>query len=167
MRNAHRNFSRAVDGLALLVGLIAAPAPPAPAQVNVLTWHNDNARTGQNLNEQLLSPGNVKRGSFGLRFSQPVDGIITAQPLYVSGVEIAGRGRHNIVCSAPDRVDRTVGVSGPIESRCQLRFNGEITSCLDRCSIVQTLDDPVLVIPLAKLHQGGSEFGQVAEASNP
>jgi hypothetical protein len=70
-------------------------------------------------------------------------------------------------CSAPDRVDRTVGVSGPIESRCQLRFNGEITSCLDRCSIVQTLDDPVLVIPLAKLHQGGSEFGQVAEASNP
>jgi uncharacterized protein (TIGR03437 family) len=100
MRNAHRNFSRAVDGLALLVGLIAAPAPPAPAQVNVLTWHNDNARTGQNLNEQLLSPGNVKRGSFGLRFSQPVDGIITAQPLYVSGVEIAGRGRHNIVIVA-------------------------------------------------------------------
>jgi len=69
----------------------------APAQVNVVTYHYDNMRTGQNVNETLLTPANVNKGSFGFRFSQPVDGYITGEPLYLSNVEIPGAGTHNVV----------------------------------------------------------------------
>jgi hypothetical protein len=63
--------------------------------VGVFTQHNDNARTGQNLNETALTPSNVQMSSFGKRFSQPVDGQIYAQPLYVPNVSIAG-ATHNV-----------------------------------------------------------------------
>ena len=69
----------------------------AVAQVNVLTQHNDIARTGQNLQETILTPSNVNPTQFGKLFSQPVNGEIYAQPLYVSNVAIPGNGTHNVV----------------------------------------------------------------------
>src|SRR5271154_6788646 len=60
----------------------------ARAQVNMLTAHDDIARTGQNLNETILTPSNVNPSQFGKLFSQTVNGAIYAQPLYVSQVAI-------------------------------------------------------------------------------
>ena len=69
----------------------------AAAQVNVLTQHNDNARTGQNLQETILTPSNVNPTQFGKLFSQPVNGEIYGQPLYVSNVAISGKGTHDVM----------------------------------------------------------------------
>src|ERR1700722_20374686 len=74
---------------------------PAFGQVNVLTWHNDNAHTGQNLQETILTPTNVGPKTFGKLFSYPVDGVLFAQPLYVSGVTVNG-ATHNVVYVATE-----------------------------------------------------------------
>ncbi len=66
-------------------------------QIDVLTWHNDNALTGLNPNEALLSPTNVNATDFGQLFSYALDGYAYAQPLYMSGLEIPGQGTRNVV----------------------------------------------------------------------
>ncbi len=71
------------------------------AQVSVTTYHNDNARTGQNLHETILTPANVNANDFGRLFVQPVNGYIYAQPLYVPGVSIGGQS-HNVVYVATE-----------------------------------------------------------------
>ncbi len=65
--------------------------------VSVLTYHNDLARTGQNLSETQLTPASVRSAQFGPLFTYPVDGQIYAQPLYLPGVIIPGKGIHNVV----------------------------------------------------------------------
>jgi hypothetical protein len=60
----------------------------------VFTHHNDNARTGQNLGETVLTPANVNSGSFGKLFSYNLDGLSMASPLYVAGVNIGGTLRN-------------------------------------------------------------------------
>lgn len=72
------------------------------AQVNVLTYHNDNQRTGLNANETTLSPANVNVNQFGKLFSYAVDGHVFAQPLYMSKVSISGKGIHNVVFAATE-----------------------------------------------------------------
>src|SRR4051812_23588175 len=72
------------------------------AQVNVLTYHNDNARTGENTNETLLTPANVNSTTFGKLFKYNVDGYVYAQPLYVSGLNIPGQGPQNVLFIATE-----------------------------------------------------------------
>jgi hypothetical protein len=66
------------------------------SSVNVLTYHNDVARTGQNLNETTLTTANVKSANFGIVGNMSVDGGVDAEPLYVSNLTLEG-GVHNVV----------------------------------------------------------------------
>jgi len=73
----------------------------AAATPDVLTYHNDNARTGQQLNETILTPANVNSSTFGRLFVISVDGKVDAEPLYVAGISIAG-GTHNVLVVATE-----------------------------------------------------------------
>jgi hypothetical protein len=97
--------------LSLAWGRIAAPlfllvfltsSLIAQTYTGILTWHNDNSRTGQNSTETILTTQNVSGGSFGRLFAYPVDGQMYAQPLYVLGVNIPGRGTRNVVYVATE-----------------------------------------------------------------
>jgi len=68
----------------------------------VWTSQYDNARTGANLNEKILTPQNVNSKQFGKIFTLPVDGDIYAQPLYVPNVEMPGQGKHNVLFVATE-----------------------------------------------------------------
>src|SRR5215813_225978 len=83
--------------LLITLGIFVLPLPSASAQKSVLTWHYDNARSGVNSNEALLNPSNVSSAKFGKLFTQPVDGAVVGQPLYVHGLNISGQGVHNVV----------------------------------------------------------------------
>jgi hypothetical protein len=65
--------------------------------VDVVTYHYDNLRTGQNLNEMILTPANVTSAKFGKLGSFSVDGRVDAQPLYLSAVAIPGKGTKNVL----------------------------------------------------------------------
>ena len=65
--------------------------------VAVLTQHNDNARTGANLQETILNTSNVNAKQFGKLFELSVDGQVYAQPLYVSNVTLGDGTVHNVV----------------------------------------------------------------------
>jgi outer membrane protein assembly factor BamB len=75
---------------------VHAADPPADplADPNVLTFHNDNMRSGQNLNEGNLTPANVNSAGFGKVAFLRVQGKVDAQPLYVSKLTVAGRKRN-------------------------------------------------------------------------
>jgi hypothetical protein len=85
-----------------ILAFLAALLPAAYAQVSVTTSRNNNFRDGQNLKETILTPANVNAATFGKLFSQTVDGVVYAQPLYVPNVRIPGVGIHNVVYVATE-----------------------------------------------------------------
>lgn len=86
----------------VLVLLLLGAWVPALA-TDVLTHHNNPARTGAVLDETQLSPETLKTQSFGRLFSLAVEGQIYAQPLVVSGLDIPGKGLRNVVYIATMR----------------------------------------------------------------
>ena len=73
--------------------LIVKPAVITPG-VDVVTYHYDIGRTGLNASETILTPSNVTSSKFGLLMTLPVDGLVDAQPLYLSNLTAGGQQRN-------------------------------------------------------------------------
>jgi hypothetical protein len=69
---------------------------------NVTTSQYDNARSGANRVETILTPRNVNVRHFGKIFTLKVDGDVYAQPLFLAGLEIPGKGRHDVLFVATE-----------------------------------------------------------------
>ncbi len=105
---------------------------------DVVMYHNDVARTGQNLNETILTPANVNSTTFGKLRSLPVDGKVDAQPLYLSGQKNIAGGTHNVlyVATEHDSVYAFDADSGTQLWKVSLLGSGETTSDARGCDQV-------------------------------
>lgn len=85
---------------------VADSSKSADATVNVTTLTGvftrqyDNARSGLNPNETVLTPANVNTNTFGKLCSYAVDGETKAEPLYVAGLNMGTSGVRNVVFTA-------------------------------------------------------------------
>jgi len=78
------------------------PPPPTPGTVDVVTYHNDNARTGQNLNETALTTSNVASATFGKLGFYTTNAKVDAEPLVATGVSIPGKGTLDLLIVAAE-----------------------------------------------------------------
>ncbi len=95
--SAVTSFSRSLTAalLVLLGGSIAAHSQ------DMLTYHNNISRNGLDNKETTLTLTNVNSASFGKLFTVVADGLVDAEPLYVSAVTIGGVS-HNLLVVASE-----------------------------------------------------------------
>ncbi len=107
-------------------------------QANVVTYHNDNFRTGQNLTETILTPANVKASTFGRLFTVTTDGKVDAQPLHVSNLQMPNSGVYNVVFAETEHDSAYAfdANSGRLFWRVSLLKPGERTSDPRNCGQV-------------------------------
>ncbi len=85
----------------LPIFLLALFCASAAHSQDVLTYHNNNARTGFDSKETILTLANVNSTTFGKLFTVPADGLVDAEPLYLSSVSISG-ATHNLLVVATE-----------------------------------------------------------------
>ena len=91
------------DALAQLFTLIVVLTMGLPVGAqSVTTSQYDNARSGANRLETTLTPRNVNVRHFGRLFTLKVDGDVYAQPLFLTGLDIPGKGRHDVLFVATE-----------------------------------------------------------------
>ncbi len=107
----------------------------AAAGVDVVTYHNDTARTGQNLQEVILTLANVNSTNFGKLAFFVTDGNVDAQPLYLFAVKV-GSVTHNVlyVVTEHDSVYAFDADSGTMLWQVSLVAAGETPSDNRGCS---------------------------------
>jgi len=105
---------------------------------DVVTYHNDVARTGQNLNETSLTPTTVTAATFGKTRLLATDGKVDAQPLFLSSLQVPGVGVRDVVYVATehDSVYAFDAASGSTLWHVSLLGTGETTSDARGCSQV-------------------------------
>jgi hypothetical protein len=122
--------------MAGLIGMAVFGAGFLYAQPSVLTWHNDNGRSGQNPQETILTPANVNSSTFGKLFAIGVDGKVDGQPLYVPHLTIPSLGVHNVlyIATEHDTVYAVDADNGAILKTKTLLVGSETTSDVRNCA---------------------------------
>jgi uncharacterized protein YjdB len=69
---------------------------------DIVTYHNDNARSGVNAHETILTTASVDSTTFGKLGEFAVDGQIDGQILYLNQVNIPGHGMKNVIYAATE-----------------------------------------------------------------
>jgi hypothetical protein len=128
-------YSLRVLAINVVVIVLLLASASTFAGADVLTWHNDLARTGLNKHEFILRPDNVNVTDFGKLFVASVDGQIYAQPLIVSGLEFPGWGKYDVLYVATEHnsVYAIDADTGFLLWRVSLNGPGETPADTDEC----------------------------------
>jgi hypothetical protein len=143
------------------------------SSIDVVTYHYDNMRTGQNTHETILTPANVNAGTFGKLGEFMVDGLVDAQPLYLSNVAIPGKGTKNVLYVATEHgsvyafdADSVNGSTGTFLWKTSTLAPGETTSDNRRCKqvspeigitatpVIDRSRNAIYVVAMSKLGSG-------------
>lgn len=79
------------------VATLTVNSSTTSSALDVVTYHYDNMRTGQDVNEMTLTPSNVNVNTFGKLGEFSVDGLVDAQPLLLSNLTIPNVGTKNVL----------------------------------------------------------------------
>jgi hypothetical protein len=144
------NASGSVTSNAATLTVTATAAPGT----DVVTYKYDVMRTGQNLTESTLTPSNVSSASFGKLSNLMVDGLVDAQPLYLSKLPLGG-ATHNVlfVATEHDSVYAFDADAGTLLWKVSLLGAGETTSDDRGCSQV-TPEIGITSTPVIDRHAG-------------
>ena len=111
----------------------------APASVpDVITYHYDIGRQGQNTSETILTPANVNSNTFGKVNFFSTDGKVDAQPLYVYQLPI-GSGARNVlfVVTEHDSAYAFDADAGTLLWRVSTLLPGETASDPRLCDVIE------------------------------
>ena len=143
----------------------------ASSGTDVVTYHNDVARTGTNPAETTLTPANVNDATFGKIGFFSMDGLVDAQPLYLSQLDIPGQGTHNALYAVSEHgsiyaFDADTGATlwqksmlGSGESASDNRGCGQVTPEIGITS-TPVIDRAHGVIYLVAMSRNGSNYFQ-------
>jgi len=150
----------------------------ANSSVDVMTYHYDNGRSGQNLNETALTLTNVNSTKFGKLGEFAVDGKVDGQPLYLSQVTIGGQNK-NVLYAVTEHgsvyafdADSINGMTSAFLWKTSTLGSGETTSDARGCGqvspeigitatpVIDRTRNAIYVIAMSK-NSGGSYFQRI------
>ena len=127
--------SNYAGGVTSVIATLTVNPVGATSALDVVTYHYDNQRTGQNLSETTLTTANVIQSKFGKLGELVVDGKVDAQPLYLSNVSIPGVGMKNILYVATEHgsvfafdADNVSGTAAKPLWQITTQLSGEVPS---------------------------------------
>jgi len=122
--------------------LTVNPATSGSA-IDVVTYHYDNLRTGQNVHELILTPANLNVSAFGKLGEFAVDGLVDAQPLLLANLAIPGKGNKNVLYAVTENnsiyafdADSITATGGTVLWQVSALLSGETPSDNRGCSQV-------------------------------
>jgi hypothetical protein len=125
------------------IATLTVNAATGSSSIDVVTYHYDNLRTGQNTNEMTLTPANVNVTTFGKLGEFTVDGLVDAQPLLVANLAIPGKGNKNVLYAVTEHdsiyafdADSITASGGTVLWQSSALLSGETTSDNRGCSQV-------------------------------
>ena len=110
---------------------------PSDAKLKgVLMWKGDSSESGLYGAEATLTPANVNVNHFGRIGSFQADGIVMAQPLFVSALDMANGSTHDVVIIATEHdsvyaIDAENPAGGPLWERHYVDSANGVTTMAD------------------------------------
>src|SRR6516164_1414356 len=127
--------------------IVNGTPPPGPSGTDVVTYHYDNQRSGENLKETTLNPGNVNSATFGKVGEFAVDGQIDGQTLFLSQLGIPGQGNKDVLYLATEN-DTVYAVDAQ-------SISGSSATILWKTSVLPGGESPGTSLPCGNIRPNG------------